>query len=348
MTLTRHSAIPPSLALATLLVSTALMSPAYAETVEGVFALPGAEEAVSGEMTVTETGPLSRGLELVFADKGTSERIDRFDVELTQELHILAVDDALTTLVHRHVEHAAEDGTFASELSFPHPGLYHIFTDAVPSGKGQQVLRFDVEVGEAQPALSGEQRAEALKTGEDHSRQSSSNAYTVTLDSSGLTAGEEGIISLSVEKDGKPATDIEPYLGVAAHAVFVRAEDLAYVHAHAMANGAQTMAHGDDHGGTAGHETHDKAMSEDHQGMEGMSTDMPASEDDVNSADASHDMSGMDHATGSGEAGAVSPEMSVHVTPPAEGVYALWIEFIGGGEVQTVPFTVDVSGGHHH
>ena len=34
--------------------------------------------------------------------------------------------------------------------------------------------------------------------------------------------------------------------------------------------------------------------------------------------------------------------MTVHVTLPAAGDYALWIEFTGGGEVVTVPFALTV------
>lgn len=48
---------------------------------------------------------------------------------------------------------------------------------------------------------------------------------------------------------------------------------------------------------------------------------------------------------GSGESGAaasVAAEMSIHLTPPAPGTYALWVEFIGGGEVVTVPFALEI------
>ena len=65
---------------------------AQEQSVEGVFALPDVEPLVSGEMTLQETGPLSRELQLVYTDLSTGKQIPKFDVELTQELHILATD----------------------------------------------------------------------------------------------------------------------------------------------------------------------------------------------------------------------------------------------------------------
>ena len=43
------------------------------------------------------------------------------------------------------------------------------------------------------------------------------------------------MLNVNILKDGKPATDLHPYLGVPAHAVFLDAKDLSYVHTHPMA-----------------------------------------------------------------------------------------------------------------
>ena len=74
---------------------------AQEQSVEGVFALPDVEPLVSGEMTLQETGPLSRELQLVYTDLSTGKQIPKFDVELTQELHILATDAGLLLREHR-------------------------------------------------------------------------------------------------------------------------------------------------------------------------------------------------------------------------------------------------------
>lgn len=105
------------------------------------------------------------------------------------------------------------------------------------------------------------------------------------------------MMTLAILKDGKPATDLAPYLGVPAHAVFLGAEDLAYVHAHATAADQAEAGHGGGHGG---------------------------------------------HGSHAGAKAAVPAELMLHATPPRPGRYALWVQFMGGGQVRTVPLALTV------
>ena len=58
------------------------------------------------------------------------------------------------------------------------------------------------------------------------------DGYTVTLDGD-LTAGDgRRADAVSVGKDGRPVTDLEPYLGAYGHLVALREGDLAYLHVH--------------------------------------------------------------------------------------------------------------------
>ena len=59
--------------------------------------------------------------------------------------------------------------------------------------------------------------------------------YEVDLSSVRLHSGMMSMLNVNILKDGKPATDLHPYLGVPAHAVFLDAQDLSYVHTHPMA-----------------------------------------------------------------------------------------------------------------
>src|SRR5690606_28378971 len=172
---------------------------------EGVFALPGVAQAVTGELNVVETGPLTRRIDLTYGDQASGEQIAGFDVELTQQLHILAIDAGLTHLIHEHADVVGADGRFTAELEFPAPGLYHIYTDAVPSGIGQQVMRFDVAVGEVAADKDAPRPAAADIL--EGPIVSSDGPYRVTLDASHLQPGVESMVSLLVEKDGAPARD---------------------------------------------------------------------------------------------------------------------------------------------
>lgn len=48
----------------------------------------------------------------------------------------------------------------------------------------------------------------------------------------GLGAGAASELTLSVARNGKPVTDLQPYLGSYGHLVALRSGDLAYLHVH--------------------------------------------------------------------------------------------------------------------
>lgn len=211
-------------------------SMAAQESIKGTFALPGESEKAVGALIVKETGPLTRELSIAFTDKATGQPIVQFDEELTQRLHVLAIDSHFTSFIHEHAAKLGADGRFKVAMKFPRSGTYYVYADAVPSGLGQQVVRFEV------PVQGG---SDAVAQAPSKPEQGSDGPYTVKLDTSALRAGSESMMSLTVLKDGKPAQDLDTYLGVAAHAVFVSTDELDYVHAHAMAAQAAHGGHGD-------------------------------------------------------------------------------------------------------
>ena len=213
-------------------------SAALAQTpLKSVFALLGVHEKVSAELVVRESGPLTRELLIAFTDKATGRPITEFEEELTQQLHVLATDSDFTSFVHEHGGKPGPDGRFSVVMRFPKPGTYHVYADAMPKGLGQQVVRFEVPVGSsAFAAAPAHMSANAVSAAD--------GPYSVKLDASALRAGRESMMTLTVLKNGKPATDLGLYLGVPAHAVFVNTADLGYVHAHAMAADSGKSGHG--------------------------------------------------------------------------------------------------------
>jgi hypothetical protein len=203
-------------------------------------------------------------------------------------------------------------------MQFPRPGTYHIYADAVPEGLGQQVLRFDVQI-------SGEQEEDEPSVSQRFAPadeiELASGEYRIKLDASGLVAGKESMLKIAVLKGGEPAMDLHPYLGVSAHAVLVKGDDLSYVHAHPM-DESQAGEHAM-HGGQP-----DGAMAHDGHG-----TEAAATEDDPKSH-------GHDHAD---MTKTVSPSMTLHMTPPGAGDYTLFLEFIGGDQVHTIVVPLELT-----
>lgn len=280
--------IKPLLVIGTAALAGAVSLPSFAAEVpsRGTFALPGATEKVVAELVVRETGPLTRELVIVFTDKTTGQPITNFDEELAQQLHLLATDSNFSSFVHEHPKKPGPDGSFRIEVRFPKAGLYHVYADVMPKGLGQQVVRFDVPVGDRGETTRAQQAPIGAAQGSD-------GPYTVEFDAAALRAGAESMVAMTILKDGKPATDLGLYLGVPAHAVFVNTDDLGYVHAHAMTMGAGEGSHH----------------------AEGVHAD-------------SHT--------------AIAAKLMLHAAPPRAGRYALWIQFMGGGTVRTVPFVVTI------
>jgi hypothetical protein len=102
------------------------------------------------------------------------------------------------------------------------PGTWRLFADFAPAADGEnRILGADLAVpGTYTPAPLPEPAATAEVDG-----------YTVTLDGD-LVPGEESELTLSVSKDGRPVTDLQPYLSAYGHLVVLRDGDLAYLHVH--------------------------------------------------------------------------------------------------------------------
>ncbi len=295
----------------------------------GAYALPDGQAKVAATLTATPKPggqPGAQMLDVAMTRLGTGQPITRFETELSKQLHLIAVSGDLRTFVHEHSDKPDAHGHFRVPMAFPHAGLWHVYADAVPAGLGQQVMRFDLDGGGGAP---GTPSATPQPTGLD----GADGRYGVRFDALGLRAGQEAELRLHLLRDGEPAPDVTPYLGVAAHAVFIGAASLAYVHAHAAPATAPAA------GGTGAAMKHDLTGAAG-RGMTGM---------------AGMDMPGMGHAAGGGHGGMpgmggtpmrpdakVSPDLTLHVRAPEAGIYLLWLQFMAGGEVRTVPFVVAV------
>jgi hypothetical protein len=146
--------------------------------------------------------------------------VTEYDVDHDVDLHLIAVRRDLTGFQHVHPELGA-DGVWRVPLALD-PGAWRLFADFVPSDLGEKLtLGADLAVpGEYAPAPMPAESTTAEVDG-----------FTVVLTGS-LEPGRESELTLSVSRDGRPVTDLEPYLGAYGHLVVLRDGDLAYLHAH--------------------------------------------------------------------------------------------------------------------
>ena len=139
-----------------------------------------------------------------------------------RELHLIVVSTDLAA--YRHLHPTLDDGgTWSAELPALAPGTYRAFADfAVADGPE---LTLGVDLG-----VAGDTSVEPLPV---PASTTTVDGYHVTL--AGAPAADAAAeLRLSVRRDGRPVTDLEPYLGAFGHLVAIRNGDLAYLHVHPL------------------------------------------------------------------------------------------------------------------
>jgi hypothetical protein len=193
-------------------------------TYPGTFALAGGHARVEALLSFTPVKSTEARFDLIETRPGDDRPIREYDTEMTKKLHLIVVRDDFTTFMHVHPM-MGPDGHFRIDLRVPEIGAYHVYADTLPHGMGQQVFRFDVNVGE------GPARRQVLTA---TPTSVTAGPYRVAFDALALDAGHKTMLTVHVSKGGKPAPDLRPYLGAMAHGVLIEASDLSYLHVHPM------------------------------------------------------------------------------------------------------------------
>lgn len=142
--------------------------------------------------------------------------------EHDKELHLILASRDLVTYRHLHPTRAA-DGTWSTPVDLPQAGGYRVFADFTPAKKGAENLTLGADL-----ATSGAYKPQGLPAPNPTAKV---HGYEVELDG-GLRPGKAGELKLNVSRNGKPVTDLQPYLGAYGHLVALRSGDLAYLHVH--------------------------------------------------------------------------------------------------------------------
>ncbi len=168
---------------------------------------------------VDSVAQVGRRQPIAFVIDGPDGPVTAYDVEHEKRLHFIAVRRDFTGFQHVHPT-LASDGTWSTDLDLT-PGQWRVFADFKPSGADAVTLGADLSV----PGRV------AVPTQRQDNRVAKVDGYTVTL-TGDLVAGEHSMIELRVARDGRPVTDLQPYLGAYGHLVALRGGDLAYLHVH--------------------------------------------------------------------------------------------------------------------
>jgi hypothetical protein len=221
-------------------------------------------------------------------------------------MHLLVVSRDLAEFYHIHPEQSA-DGSYRVEHVFPNGGEYRLYADFTPKDAAQVVEQIDVKV-------AGTERAKVPLIPDAKFEKTVGGLRVVMKPDGAILGGQELMLNFAAFDAGtnKPATDLQNYLGELAHFVIVSEDMKDFVHAHPMSKGE-----------------HDKSGK---MNMNGKTDD--------------HDADGHKHSTMEGVTTKPSQsEVAAHTAFPRSGLYKVWAQFQRGGQIITVPFTVNVGGG---
>lgn len=152
------------------------------------------------------------------------EPVTGFALDQTERMHFYAIRSDLTGFQHLHPT-MAPDGTWTADLTALAPGSWRTFASFTPEsgpGKGKDfVLSRTVTV----PGNATKTPLPAPAT------TAEVDGYTVTVKGAPM-AGMAHPLSVTVSKDGRPVTDLQPYLDTYAHLTAFHEGTQEFAHLH--------------------------------------------------------------------------------------------------------------------
>ena len=199
----------------------------------GQWALRGPQPQIVGKLSATA---LASGTQLDITQYRRDSRtlITDYTLDRTKLMHLIIVRADFREFIHVHPTLRA--GHFRILVALSGGQRYYAFADSTPAGIGQQVVRFTLMAGEP-PPVQATNVAASLP-------QVAAGPYAVHLTRTLVPVGQPIPLAVTITRQGRLASDLQPYLGAAAHVVVIATSDLSYIHVHPMARGQKMAMNG--------------------------------------------------------------------------------------------------------
>ena len=205
-----------------------------------VAAAASAERSAYRLELTTEPAEIRSGEALRFRFRvlhpATGEPVTKFEIVHEKPFHLFVVSRDFEHFAHLHPM-PSDDGSLSVETVLPGPGRYALFCDFFPAGGTPQILERNVTTRDVSIREPSEPQP-AARVEDGRLVQSSGGVrIEVNLEPREPVAGRTAVVSLRLldAADGRPLTDLQPYLGAWGHAVALREDGTDFVHTHAIA-----------------------------------------------------------------------------------------------------------------
>lgn len=159
-----------------------------------------------------------------------------FVVTHTKLMHVIVVRKDLAYFQHLHPEFNQETGQFKfTNLLFPTDGEYRIFADFALNGSKKDEMGMPSSMTLSEDVVAGSMKKYNTKSIGSEETTKTFDGYSMNLRTHGIpVSGKENMLMFSISKNGKPVTNLEPYLGALGHSVILRENTLDFIHVHPM------------------------------------------------------------------------------------------------------------------
>ncbi len=173
---------------------------------------------VEAPAAVGESGELSFQIQ-----DAAGAPVRKYTTSHEKELHLIVARSDGSQFRHVHPVLDKATGTWSTPWEWTEAGSYRVFADFTAAGANASSLTLTRTVqvaGEFAPVVPQLTRVAKV------------DGFTVSIDGEMVT-GSSSELTITVARDDKPVTTLEPYLGAFGHLVALRDGDLAYLHVHA-------------------------------------------------------------------------------------------------------------------
>ena len=166
---------------------------------------------------------VNKQLTLNIVNTATRETVKDFDTAHERKFHLLIARSDFGWFLHEHPEQQS-DGSWRVDLNLPTGGKFLLFADVAPQGSGSMILANALNV-------SGPTAPSAGWANQNRAVADEIQGQLVTPN--GLPVGRSVPITVQLSSgDGKPISDIQPWLGAMGHLMIFSQDGLTAVHSH--------------------------------------------------------------------------------------------------------------------